>query len=1634
MVTVESASGLSIDRINELNEACRKHASEQQASAVAHFAYLFYAEVDREELEERKLSDLYGAALSCWSFIQRHNIALPKVRVFNPEYEQHGWQSSHTVVEVLYRDIPFLFDTVNMEITRHGISIHNVHHTVLHVERDSTFHITNAGSLDHPSKNSHAEVVMHLEVDQHSDQVQLDRLAQSLQQLLQDSALVAADVDNMIKKVRLLEAKLENVIDASELKSQVPEVKEFLNWLVDRNFHFLGLDEYKLSYGDGAPQVSMVPSTSLGILKQRALKPDSFVLPDVAAVAPYIDDSSAIAVFKGESRSRILRPAYIDTIVIKYVDTHGQVCGGMRIVGLYHTTAYRDSPYRTPILKGKLKSVLQQVGWTENSYRYRVLHQVLSEHPFDELLQSSVEDLRRITEGIAKVQERRQVRLFIRHNQYSHFVSCLVYIPKDIFNTALRLKIQDVLVASVSAVDVSFATYFSESNSTRVYFVLKLNQAPDLDLDVKALEKKITRLSITWEDELYSTLIDAYGEELGTKYWHAYQYVYQAGYKENFSPQSAVADIYHLEQARLHKRLVMSFYRGLEDQADVVSFKLYNINGGLPLSDVIPILENLGLRVLGEHPYEMKVNTGEEYSIQDFHLKLENGEAIHVPDVKVKFQEAFAAIWYKQAENDALNRLVLSAKMHWREISLLRSYSRYFQQTNFTFSQSYIASTLYSNRTIASLLVKLFNARFNPETGLSIEERSQQAVVLEQELIKALEKVENLNEDRILRRYLEVINATLRCNFYQKDEADERRNKKYISLKLDPNKIPNLPLPLPMYEIFVYSPAFEGVHLRGGKVARGGLRWSDRLEDFRTEVLGLVKAQQVKNAVIVPVGAKGGFVVKKTTFSSSDERFAFGVTCYKRFISGLLDITDNLQDGGVVHPRHVVRYDDNDPYLVVAADKGTATFSDIANEIAQQRGFWLGDAFASGGSTGYDHKKMGITARGAWVSVQRHFREKGVNVQETPFTVIGIGDMSGDVFGNGMLSSEQIQLVAAFNHLHIFVDPRPDPKTSYAERERLMALPRSSWADYNTQLISAGGGIFSRSAKSVTITPEMQVKFDITDTQLTPAELIQALLKSSVDLIWNGGIGTYVKSSAESHSLVGDKANDVLRVNGNELQAKVVVEGGNLGLTQLSRVEYSLTGGALYTDFIDNAGGVDCSDHEVNIKILLNDIVSSEDMTSKQRNQLLEEMTEEVAHLVLQNNYRQTQAISLSLLQASDSQDEFLRYIAKMEKQGRLNRSLEFLPSDSLIKERQLKGQGFTQPELAVLISYAKAEIKEALFSPIVVSDKYMQRAVFTSFPDILTQRFSQAITDHRLRGEIIATQIANDIVNRMGIIFVTRLQDATGASIAQIARAYVITQQVFDIDKIWKAIEDLDYQVDSSTQYQMMIDIERMVRRVCRSLLRQHRSELDIAEQIAYFQPGVSLIVENIDSLLKGASRERYGSRLEHYTSARVPDLLAQHVSALSYLSASLDIIDVAEAEQQTVLTVASLYFQLGSQLYLDWFVHQITLLNANSKWQVLARESLRDDVGMLLRNLTRNLVRCPLEDEDTSICIKLWIQQNNALVQRWFDMREELRAADRIEFSMYMVAIRELVDLEQGSSFSRLSNQRQSLAIPEG
>lgn len=1596
--------------IRELREAIEQRFAPEQTAALEDFAERFFRNLAAEDLAGRDLSDLVGAIAGFWFFIQRFSGENAKVRVFNPEYARHGWQLGHTVVAALCQDMPFALESVRAELNRRNLVIHVVHSIPFRVIRgeDHRLQLLVADTAE-PVAGIATEALLYFEINRTSDMGEIKELRQALEDILAEVRVVTDDFDAMQESLGRATADLARMPVDAELRA---EYEAFLRWMRHGHFTFLGYEFLRVRRSPQGIAIERDEQSHQGLLRLRS----SFGQYDLYRDLSRAERPPLLYFAKSSVRSRVHRRVYPDYVEIRLFD-EDKLVGVHRLLGLYTSRAYSESTGDIPVVRRKVAAVMRRSQLPPRSHEGSALARVLEVYPRDELFQSSEDELFTIAMGINQIQERRLVRLFMRCDERNKFVSCLVFMPRELYQTELRQRIQSLLCDAFDAEEAEFTTFFSESILTRTHFVLRTDLGRIQPVNAGELEIQVAELTMSWEDHLRRHLLEEFGEERGTILANAYRGAFPAGYRDDCEPRAALHDIRKMAGLAGSRDIAMSVYRTLTDPANALRFRLYHLDSPLILSDILPILENLGLLVEGERPYDIRRRDGKTVWIHEFSMRFPSRDTVDVAAVADLFQEAFAHVWEMKAENDRFNQLVLGASLPWHQVALLRAYSRYLKQIQFPFSSEYIADTLSRHVEISRRLVELFAVSFDPGFTGSTRERRETARDVAQQIEQALDEVPNLTEDRIFRMYLRLIRATLRCNYYRRSNSDIMP---YFSFKLRPALIPDIPLPCPEFEIFVYSPRVEGVHLRGGRVARGGLRWSDRPEDYRTEILGLVKAQQVKNAVIVPTGAKGGFVPRLLPIDADrNQRDEEGRACYQLFIRGLLDITDNLQGEHVEPPPEVVCWDDADSYLVVAADKGTATFSDLANEVAAEYGFWLGDAFASGGRYGYDHKKMGITARGTWISVQRHFREMGVDVQSETITVVGIGDMSGDVFGNGMLSSRHIKLVAAFNHQHIFLDPDPDPEASYRERERLFILPRSSWEDYDAGLISAGGGIYSRDAKSIPLSVQVRDRLGIEAEQLSPSALIYHLLQSPVDLLWNGGIGTYVKASVESHADAGDKTNDALRVNARQLRCKVVGEGGNLGMTQSARVEYSLAGGRCNTDFIDNSGGVDCSDHEVNLKILLNRMVAEGDLTEKQRRQLLETLTDDVAELVLANNRRQTLALSLAEQDTVERIGEYRRLLNQLETDELIRRDLDFLPEDETLLERRARVEGLVRPELAQLLCTVKSQLKTALVSASLVDDAYLLSALYSAFPKPISQRFEDELAGHRLRREIIATQTANALVNDMGITFLERMKQSTGADTGTVAAAYVAARDLFELPRHWAAVSELEGQVDSTVLYSMLATLIRLVRRGARWLIRNRRVRLEPQREVLRFRDSLRQLASELPQLLPELPAMDYRQRREQLLSDGVPKTLAHQVALATALYPGLGIIDAAEELQQSPLRVAEAFFGVAAELELDWFARCIADLKVENQWQALAREAYRDDLEWQLRTLTAAVLHHCKGDGDIQVGLAGWLGQQRSLVERWRNMLIDLHAAETPDFSMHSVAIRELLDLAQSSRF---------------
>ncbi len=1580
----------------EIAAVARGRLGGRDLDAALSFIAAYYAGVSLDDLAERRPDDLYGAAAAHFNLARRRTPGEAKVRVYNPEIEQHGWQSTHTIVEIVTDDMPFLVDSVRMVLNARGYTSHIVIHPVLGVRRDEDGRIEAMLPIEETGDTGAGiEAAIHIETDRQTERDVLDAVAAEMHVVLGDVRAAVEDWGAMRARMRLAIEEVD-ALPPSVGGEERDEAKAFLEWIEDNHFTFLG---YSASGADGAAPEA---EAGLGLLRGKGGP-----APDAHA--------ELLSISRADERSRVHRPSHPDCITVRRFDAGGTVVGEHRFLGLYTSEAFSRAPHDIPLLRRKAAALQRRAGYPPGSHVAKALQNIVDTFPRELLFQIPVEELYETATGILHLQERQRIRLFVHPDRSGRFVSFIVFVPRDRYNTRSRLVVQGILEEAFGATDTEFTVRLSESVLARLFFVMRVDEERRADYDLADLERRLRTVSRTWSDELRDALLDHFGEERGTSLFRRYGEAFRADYREAYSARIAVLDVEKMERIR-ETGIEMSLYRPLEAGEERLRFKLFQL-GRKPvaLSDVLPMLENMGLKVEDEHPSKIKRTGAPRVWLHDFGLLHGEGPDFDPDRIEGIFREAFARIWSGEVENDGFNRLVLRAGLGWREIVILRACCKYLRQAGTAFSEAYIQDALAANPAIAGMLAELFAVRLDPDrqNGEAVA-RLDAALEVQARIEAALEQVANLDEDRILRSYLGVIGAMLRTNYFQ--PAADGAPRSYLSFKLDPQRIPELPEPRPQYEIFVYSPRVEAVHLRGGAVARGGIRWSDRREDFRTEVLGLAKAQMVKNAVIVPVGSKGGFFPKKLPVAAGREAVQEeGIACYRTFIRGMLDITDNLVGGRVVPPAGVVRHDGDDPYLVVAADKGTAAFSDIANDVAGEYDFWLGDAFASGGSQGYDHKGMGITARGGWESVKRHFRELGIDCQTTDFTAVGIGDMGGDVFGNAMLLSRHIRLVAAFNHMHIFIDPNPDAEAAFAERQRLFALPRTTWDDFDRSVLSAGGGIFPRSAKSVPLSAEARAALGADAEAPTPNELIALILKAPVDLLWNGGIGTYVKARRESHADVGDRANDAVRVNGGDLRCRVVGEGGNLGFTQLGRIEYAAKGGRVNTDAIDNSGGVDCSDHEVNIKVLLNEAVAAGDMTGKQRNRLLEEMTGDVAALVLRGNYLQTQALSVAASQAASMLEVHARLIRRLERDGALDREIEFLPGAEEMAERlAAKGRLFT-PELAVLLAYVKLGLFQRLLTSDLPDEPFAAEELRGYFPSALRERFEGLMPSHHLAREIVSTQVANEMANRCGMTFAFRLGEETGADDADIARAYLAAREIYGMRSTWEEIEALDGRVAADTQISMLQETRKLVERAARWLLRNRPRPLDIERDITYFAAGVAALRQDLRELVSASSRSVIDEAAARFVEREAPESLALEVALCEDLVSALPVVEVAASAEIPVATAASVYFELGEKLDLHWLRDRIAALPRDNRWQALSRAALRDDLYAQLSALTLDTLRLDAGGADPAGRVDAWLRRNRIPVARCRQIVGDLMNAGQTDFTMLSVAMGEIRTLRQ-------------------
>jgi glutamate dehydrogenase len=1567
--------------MNEVYKLVLDRVKKEQAPKLEKFLKGFFNKQGHGDI--KALSPKIVADLA-WEAWEQFGQRLPnecKVQIY--ELKLPGKSGgTRIVINALNNNMPFLVDSLLGYLSRFDLRARILLRPMFQVQRDEAGYLQSILGASASEENMQQESLIHCEITDPCTPELLKTLREGIPNVFRDVRLgyegwegIRNAVQKAIRTIKPIPKVLKH--------DQVTECVEFLEWLDNHHFTFLGYREYALKEKDGTYLLEPLHRTALGLLSDAA----NYDLglfhkgePLTAETMRFIFQSSPLVVSKTERLSTVHRPVPLDSIALKIYDDQGKIVGLRQFLGLFTSVAYSSSTRDIPLLRSKVFRVVEKAGFSPLWHDGKALTHILDSLPRDELFQASEDELLAIGTKVLSIQEQPRIALFIRKDHFDRYLSCLVYVPRDRFEYSLNERIGQILEESLkSPVDLVSATYGS-LNFARIHYMVKNGKKGKFDFDADEIEKKLVKATYSWKDSILFELIEKHGEWEGTRYFQKYANSFNKGYQERFTPQEAIIDIQYIEEAYKSGNLGVRIYRDDKAPEESLKIKLYNIGSAIALSDVIPTLEDMDLRVLSENPFSILPDRAAvSIWIHDFETTSLGDCAIDIPAVEGKFLELFHRVHIGQAEKDGFNRLVIRAGLNWQECVMMRSYCKYLRQLHIQFSQEYMEQTLVRNPTITRLIRDLFVTKFN----IANDNNGQKKLdgILEK-IHSALDRVENIDEDRILRRYTNLVNATVRTNYYQ--ISSKGNCKPYLSFKFDALLIDEMPAPRPKYEIFIYSPRFEAVHLRGGKIARGGIRWSDRREDFRTEILGLLKAQMVKNAVIVPQGAKGGFILKTPVINMTREEFmAEGIECYKQMMRALLELTDNLVKGATVHPENTKCLDESDPYLVVAADKGTATFSDTANQIAEEKAFWLGDAFASGGSQGYDHKQMGITARGAWESVKRHFWELGIDVNATETTVIGVGDMAGDVFGNGMLMSNKLKLIAAFNHRHIFIDPNPNPAASFKERQRMFDN-RLGWDGYNPKVLSTGGMIAERKSKSIKLNAQVKKLFGLTVNTITPSELIRVIFKSQVDLLWLGGIGTFVKSRYENHSDVGDRTNDDIRVNGSELRCKVVGEGANLGVTQKARIEFAHAGGAINTDAIDNSAGVDCSDHEVNIKILLRDVMSHGSLNIADRNKLLVSMTDDVSQLVLRTNIEQNLALSLMCGQGAKLFDSFVHLMRILEKAGQLDRILESLPDDSTLAEYQALQIPFSRPELSVLMPYAKNILYSMMIETDLPDEPKLIQNLASYFPTQLQKKFKPYISNHPLKREIIATMLINTVVNRMGASFVHDLNEKTGRSYEDIFRAYLTALEIYGLDDIWREIDKLGSKIQAANQVSAYVRVLNLIRRVTIWLLRNTTTPLSISEVVKLFKASVDELYTRLDSCIVPEIKIRMEKDLEEYEKLGLPSTLAKRLSRLEVVASSPDIVQIANESRAPIVDVAGLYFAVGARFGFSRLRSMANALASNSAWQRMAVNAVIEDLYVYQGLLTKEIHDYALMNHEAPFnkgmdAVEFWVEDHH-------------------------------------------------------
>lgn len=1527
-----------------------------------------------EDLEAYAPEELAALASASYQHLQTRPSETAKIGIRNPAPSEPGNAHANiTVIEISNDDMPFLLDSVMGEIGAQGFSVRLVVHPIFTVERDKQGKLVKWQGDARPAGAARRESFIHVHVGR-IEESRFESIRTALNSILADLRICVHDWKKMLDCVESAAVDL-TAMPQPLPEEEIGEAVEFLEWLAAGNFTFLGCREYRFTGKGERTELEPVFETGLGILRGQdvhVLSRGGKLLNMTPELREFMRLPAELIITKANVRSRIHRRVHMDYIGVKRFDAKGILAGELRIVGLFTSGAYTKSAQTIPYLRRKVEKVIARAHFNATSHSGKALLNVLESYPRDELFQIDDDLLYRFAQLVLELEERPRVRVLARRDRFDRFVSILVYMPRERYDSAVRARLGAYFAEIYRGRLSAFYPFFPDGPLVRVHFIIGRDEGNTPNPDRATLEAAVENIVRNWSDGFAQALAGQHDSARANTLERHYRDSFSAGYRETFSPETAVADIRILETLSADRSIAIDFYRQNAKQPQEANLKVWSFGQPLPLSARVPVLEHMGFSVIDERTHEIagaRDGTGRAF-LHDMTLARNGGGAIDLETLAPVLEAALMAVVHGRAEDDGFNALTLFAGMPWRDVALIRTLARYLRQTGATYSQDYLWATLNKHAAIAQKLVALFHLRFDPRRKLEMPEREKREKGIAGEVEEALGGVESLDEDRIVRQFLALIGAAIRTNFYQ--AGAKGHPVPTIAVKFESRKIDILPLPKPLYEIFVYSPRVEGIHLRFGKVARGGIRWSDRPQDFRTEILGLVKAQQVKNAVIVPVGAKGGYIPKKLPVSGGrDAILAEGMKAYEIFIGSLLDITDNIGPQGIVHPQDAVRHDGDDPYFVVAADKGTASFSDTANGIAIKHGFWLGDAFASGGSAGYDHKEMGITARGAWESVRRHFREMDIDIGKTRFTVAGVGDMSGDVFGNGMLREKTIKLLAAFDHRDIFIDPAPDPVRSLAERQRLYDLPRSSWQDYDKKLISKGGGVFSRAAKSIPLTAEARTAIGINKPEATPAEIMNAILKMPVDLLWFGGIGTYIRASSESDERAGDRANDAIRAAATELRCKVIGEGANLGMTQRGRVQAAFGGVRLNTDAIDNSAGVNTSDVEVNIKIALSRPVSQGKLSNEARNELLAEMTDDVARLVLRNNYLQTLALSLAEKQALDDLGFELRLMQMLEWRNLLDRSVEFLPTDAELAERRKRGQALTRPELAVMLAYAKLTLYSDLLSSAVPDDPYLARELGRYFPGVLTDRFPDAVQEHRLKREIIATMLANSIINRGGPSFIVRIADETDAEAPVIARAFAAVRDSYRMTDWNSEIDALDTKIPGKLQLELYLEIQNLLVDRVIWFIRNADLERDLAGIVSHYRGGIAEMEAKIDTIITPGARKALDERAAALVKDGVPDGLARKTARLTLFAAATDVTLIADRTGKPVETVATTYFAARTHLQLNELIAAARKIDIQDRFDRLALDRAVASIATSERKLTADMLAT---GKSGSAAVKAW------------------------------------------------------------